>query len=140
MPDSCVKRQALIEAPSSISLIFSSRAHQSRLLESKVLFSQPQVPCGAHVHRVLDGFQLDRAKSRLGDFQRDIYADRDGVDRIKPPSIARDRVEICSSSFPGPGSRPLPRDQQGTSAADNSDAELLRGHARRIDSDLGQSS
>ena len=93
MPDSCVKRQALIEAPSSISLIFSSRAHQSRLLESKVLFSQPQVPCGDHVQRVLDGFQLDRAKSRLGDFQRDTYAERDGLEGIEPPSVARDRVE-----------------------------------------------
>jgi hypothetical protein len=45
------------------------------------------------LERVLDGFQLDRTKSRLSDLSKDIYALRDRLDRIEPPSLFRDRAE-----------------------------------------------
>jgi conjugative relaxase-like TrwC/TraI family protein len=42
---------------------------------------------------VLDRFQLDRTRSRLSDFGKDIYALRDRLDRMESPSLFRDQAE-----------------------------------------------
>jgi hypothetical protein len=43
--------------------------------------------------RNLDSFDRGRTKSRLGEFERDIYALRDRLDGIEPSSVVRDRGE-----------------------------------------------
>jgi hypothetical protein len=79
------------------------------------------------LERVLDGFQLDRTRSRLRDYSEDIYALRDRLDRIEPPSLSRDRAERSEL-------RPPPRPDHD----DGIGYDYYRGLSRDLGRGLGR--
>lgn len=85
------------------------------------------------LERVLNSFQLDRTKSRLKAFGKDMCAMRDRLEGIEPPSLSRDMAETSVVGAP----RVLDHDHglsydhyrgaEGTSAGDSGAANESPG-------------